>query len=179
SGSDAALAMNEGRPAPCSSSGPVWAIFDQAAVDANGWKLRPPYIADPPNGTFFKADTIAELARLVVGNRFQHMPLKYLEQTVARFNGFVTAGKDTDFEKSVMHKIEKAPFYAALIPFAVNDSYGGLKIDGRSQVIDIYGKPIPGLYAGGEASPGGQQHGIGRPCVTGYMAGTYAAGEPA
>jgi hypothetical protein len=179
SGSDAALAMNEGSRAPDYSSGPVWAIFDQAAVDANGWKLRHPYIADPPNGTFFKADTIAELARLVVGNRFQRMPLKYLEQTVARFNGFVAAGKDTDFEKPTMHRIDKAPFYAALIPFAVNDSIGGLKIDGHCQVIDIYGKPIPGLFAGGEASGGGRQHGIGRACVHGYMAGTYAAAEPA
>src|SRR6516165_7300559 len=43
------------------SSGPVWAIFDQAAVDANKWPVRYPYIADPPNGTFFKADTLAEL----------------------------------------------------------------------------------------------------------------------
>jgi hypothetical protein len=103
--------MNEGSRAPDYSSGPVWAIFDQAAVDANGWKLRHPYIADPPNGTFFKADTIAELARLVVGNRFQRMPLKYLEQTVARFNGFVAAGKDTDFEKAAMHRIDKAPFH--------------------------------------------------------------------
>jgi hypothetical protein len=179
SGSDAALAMNEGSRAPDYSSGPVWAIFDQAAVDANGWKLRHPYIADPPNGTFFKADTIAELARLVVGNRFQRMPLKYLEQTVARFNGFVAAGKDTDFEKAAMHRIDKAPFYAALIPFAVNDSIGGLKIDGHCQVIDIYGKPIPGLFAGGEASGGGRAHGIGRACVHGYMAGTYAAAEPA
>jgi hypothetical protein len=179
SGSDAALAMNEGSRAPDYSSGPVWAIFDQAAVDANGWQLRHPYIADPPNGTFFKADTIAELARLVVGNRFQRMPLKYLEQTVARFNGFVAAGKDTDFEKRTMHRIDKAPFYAALIPFAVNDSIGGLKIDGHCQVIDIYGKPIPGLFAGGEASGGGRQHGIGRACVHGYMAGTYAAAEPA
>jgi hypothetical protein len=179
SGSDAALAMNEGSRAPDYSSGPVWAIFDQAAVDANGWKLRHPYIADPPNGTFFKADTIAELARLVVGNRFQRMPLKYLEQTVARFNGFVAAGKDTDFEKPTMHRIDKAPFYAALIPFAVNDSIGGLRIDGRCQVIDIYGKPIPGLFAGGEASGGGRAHGIGRACVHGYMAGTYAPAEPA
>ena len=178
-GSDAAMAMNEGSRAPDYSSGPVWAIFDQAAVDANKWPVRYPYIADPPNGTFFKADTLAELARLVVGNRFQHMPLKYLEETVARFNAFADAGKDTDFEKPVMHKIAKAPFYAALIPLAVNDSYGGLKIDGNCQVIDIYGKPIPGLYAGGEASGGGRQHGIGRACVTGYIAGTHAAAEPA
>ncbi len=178
-GSDAALAMNEGSRAPDYSSGPVWAIFDQAAVDTNKWLLRYPYIADPPNGTFFKADTLAELARLVTGNKFQRMPLKYLEETVTRFNGFVDAGKDTDFEKPMMHKISKAPFYAALIPLAVNDSYGGLKIDGNCQVIDMYGKPIPGLYAGGEASGGGRAHGIGRACVTGYIAGTQAAGEPA
>ena len=43
-GSDAAMAMNEGSRAPDYSSGPVWAIFDQAAVDANGWQLRHPYI---------------------------------------------------------------------------------------------------------------------------------------
>jgi hypothetical protein len=178
-GSDAALAMNEGSRAPDYNSGPVWAIFDQAAVDTNGWKLRFPFIAEPPNGLFFKADTIAELARLVVGNQHQHMPLKYLEETVARFNAFADAGVDEDFEKPVMHKIDTAPFYAALIPLSCNDSYGGLRIDGRTQVIDLYGRPIPGLFAGGEASGGGRQHGIGRACVTGYMAGTYAAAEPA
>jgi hypothetical protein len=46
---------------------------------------------------FFKADTIAELARLVVGNRFLRMPLKYLDQTVARFNGYARAGVDPEF----------------------------------------------------------------------------------
>jgi predicted oxidoreductase len=61
---------------------------------------------------------------------------------------------------------------------AVNDSYGGLKIDGHCQVIDIYGKPIPGLFAGGEASGGGRQHGIGRATVTGYIAATHAVAEP-
>jgi len=38
---------------------------------------------------------------------------------------------------------------------------------------------IPGLYAGGEASGGGRAHGIGRACVSGYIAGTQAAAEPA
>ena len=178
-GSDAAMAMNEGSRAPNYSSGPVWAIFDQAAVDANGWEIRYPFIAEPPNGTFFQADTIAELARLVTANQFQHMPLKYLEETVARFNAMADAGVDEDFEKPVMHKIATGPFYAAIIPLAVNDCYGGLKIDGHCQVIDIYGKTIPGLFAGGEASGGGRAHGIGRACVNGYTAGTYAAAEPA
>ena len=48
--SDAALAMNEGSRAPDYASGPVWAIFDSAAVTRGGWKIRYPYIADPPDG---------------------------------------------------------------------------------------------------------------------------------
>lgn len=175
--SDAALAMNEGSRGPEYNSGPVWAIFDQAAVDANDWEFRHPFIADPPDGNFFKADTLGELARLVVQNKYQHMPLKHLEETVSRYNGFVDSGTDEDFEKPVMHKIDTAPFYAALIPMAVNDSYGGLRINGKAQVIDMGGHVIPGLYAGGEASGGGRQHGIGRATVTGYMAATNAVAE--
>lgn len=177
-GADAALAINEGSRGPDWTSGPVWAIFDQTAVDINGWEFRHPFIADPPDGNFFKADSLAELARLVVGNRYQKMPLRHLEETVARFNGFADAGKDDDFDKPTMHKIEKGPFYAVLIPMAVNDSYGGLRINGKAQVIDMNGAVIPGLYAGGEASGGGRQHGIGRATVTGYIAATHAVGEP-
>src|SRR6478735_7656166 len=47
-GTDAALAINEGSRAPDYNSGPVWAIFDQAAVDANKWTIRYPFIPDPP-----------------------------------------------------------------------------------------------------------------------------------
>ena len=45
-------------------------------------------------------------------------------------------------------------------------------------VLDIDGNVIPGLYAGGEASGGGRQHGIGRASVQGYMAATHAMGLP-
>ncbi|HEX4297395.1 MAG TPA: FAD-binding protein, partial [Devosia sp.] len=174
----AALSMNEGSTAPNYTSGPVWAIFDQAAVDANGWELRAPYIADPPDGNFFKADSIAELSRMVMANKYQHMPLNHLEETVTNFNAAADAGKDADFEKPKMHKIDKGPFYAAIMPVTHIDSYGGLRIDGNSQVLDIDGNIIPGLYAGGEASGGGRQHGIGRASVQGYMAATHAMGQP-
>jgi fumarate reductase flavoprotein subunit len=172
------MAMNEGSRAPQFNPGPVWAIFDQAAVDRGGWQLRHPFIADPPDGYFLKADTLAELARAVVMNPHQHMPLKYLEATVTRYNAQAAAGKDDDFEKPVMHRIDKPPFYAAIIPMAVNDSYGGLRINGKAQVVDISGQVIAGLYAGGEASGGGRQHGIGRATVHGYIAATNAVGEP-
>jgi fumarate reductase flavoprotein subunit len=54
------------------------------------------------------------------------------------------------------------------------DSYGGLRINGKAQVIDIWGAVIPGLYAGGDVSGGGQMHGLGRAIVHGYMAGSNA-----
>lgn len=175
----AALAMNEGSRAPHYLPGPVWAIFDQAAVDANGWELRHPYIADPPDGNFFKADTLEELARMVVGNKHQHMHLLHLVETVAKYNASAESGTDAEFEKTTMHKIETGPFYAAIMPIGVNDSYGGLRINGNAQVVDLTGNPIAGLYAGGEASGGGRQHGLGRAIVQGYMAATHAVAQPA
>jgi predicted oxidoreductase len=105
------------------------------------------------------------------------MPLKYLEETVARYNALAEKGADEDFEKPVLHRIDRPPFYAAFAPIRVNDSYGGLRINGKAQVLDTQGRVIPGLYAGGEASGGGAQHGIGRASVHGYIAGTNAAQE--
>ena len=176
---DAALAINEGSRAPDFASGPVWAIFDAAAVRRGGWKIRYPYIADPPDGYFHKADTIAELAKKVMGHPYQKMPLKHLEETVARYNALADKGMDEDFEKPVLHRIDTPPFYAASASIRVQDSYGGLRINGKAQVVDTHGEVIRGLYAGGEASGGGWQHGIGRASVHGYIAGTNAAQEPA
>ena len=176
--SDAALAMNEGSTAPDYASGPVWAIFDSAAVQRRNWPIRYPYIADPPDGYFHKADTLAELAQKVMEHPHQKMPLKYLEETVRRYNAFVDKEKDEDFEKPVMHRIDTPPFYAATAGIRVLDSYGGLRINGKAQVLDTNGQVIPGLYAGGEASGGGSQHGIGRASVHGYIAGTNAVEEP-
>lgn len=174
---DAALALNEGSEAPDYRTGPVWSIFDQAAVERNGWDIRYPYVANPPDGYFFVADTIEQLSRLVESNQHQTGSLKYLAETIAQYNAAAETGEDTKFEKRVMYKIGQAPFYAALVPMVVYDSFGGLKINGKSQVVDMAGTVIPGLYAGGEASGGGRQHGIGRAAVHGYIAGTNADTE--
>lgn len=175
---DAALAMNEGSQAPDYSSGPSWAIFDQGAVDRNGWDLRFPFVADPPDGSFFKADTLEELAQKVMGNQFQRMPLKHLVETIARYNELADGGADTDFEKPALHRIDTAPFYAAIVPIGTNDSYGGIRINGKAQVVDLLGHVIDGLYAGGEASGNGEQHGLGRATVHGFIAATNAVLEP-
>jgi hypothetical protein len=177
----AALAMNEGSQAPDYFSGPIWAIFDRAAVERDKWNIDPPFTS-PTNGFFFSADTIEELAaKIQKGHEFQRVPLRYLVETIRTWNTYVNQGNDPDFGRgsdAPMYRIEKPPFYAASLYPVWHDSYGGLRINGRAQVVDMQGEPIPGLYAGGEASGGGNQHGLGRALVHGYIAGTNAASEP-
>jgi hypothetical protein len=179
-GCDAALAVNEGSQAPNYYSGPLWAIFDQDAVERAKWELRFPYVAD--NGYYFKADTIEDLAaKIEKGHEFQRVPLKHLAATVAKWNGYVEAGKDPDFEREAdapMHRIVRPPFHALAIMVVWHDSYGGLRVNGKHQVIDMRGQVISGLYAGGEAVGGFQKHGLGKGHVHGFIAGTNAAAEP-
>ena len=178
-GCDAAVAINEGSQPPHYYSGPIWAIFDQDAVERAEWQLRYPYVAD--NGYYFKADTIEALAaKIEAGNEFQRVPLTHLAATVAQWNAYVDAGKDPDFEREKegnMYKVARPPFYALSIMVVWHDSYGGLRVNGRHQVVDMQGQVIPGLYAGGEAVGGFNKHGLGKGTVHGFIAGTNAARE--
>src|SRR5262249_59379088 len=65
---DAAFAINEGSRAPDFSSGPVWAIFDAAAVARRRWTIRHPYIPHPPARSFPKAAHIRHLAQKALGH---------------------------------------------------------------------------------------------------------------
>ena len=179
-GLDAAIAMNEGSKAPHYHSGSLWAIMDQDAIDRTGWELRFPFVNES-NGYFFKADTIQELAgKIYAGHPFARVPLSHLAATVETRNGYVAAGADPEFERekdAPMYAIAKPPFYALSIMVIWHDSYGGLRCNGRHQVIDMDGQPIPGLYAGGEAVGGFNKHGLGKGHVQGFIAGTFAAAE--
>jgi hypothetical protein len=180
-GLDAALAINEGSEPPHYYSGPLWAIFDQDTVERNpNWELRFPYVAD--NGYYFSAGTIEELAaKIEAGHEYQRVPLRYLAETVRTWNGYVDAGKDPDFERETdgdMHRIARAPFHALAIMVIWHDSFGGLRCNGKQQVVDMQGQVIPGLYAGGEAVGGFSKHGLGKGHVQGFIAGTNAAAEP-
>jgi hypothetical protein len=179
-GLDAAIAMNEGSKAPHYHSGSLWAIMDQDAIDRTGWELRFPFVNES-NGYFFKADTIQELAgKIFAGHPFARVPLSHLPATVETWNGYVAAGADPEFERekdAPMYAIAKPPFYALSIMVVWHDSYGGLRCNGRQQVIDMDGQPIAGLYAGGEAVGGFNKHGLGKGHVQGFIAGTFAAAE--
>ena len=107
-----------------------------------------------------------------------------LKATIEKHNGYIDNGEDLDFHKvmaSTMVKIEEGPYYALPQFPSVHHTMGGLVIDTMTQVIDIYGQPIAGLYAAGEVTGG--VHGANRlggnaiaDCMTfGRNAGTNAA----
>ena len=172
---DAALQMNEGSKAPDYHSGPLWCIFDKGTIDRDKWDISFPFFSDT-NGCFFTADTIEELADKILGSDLQGMPLKYLVETVGKWNSYVDDGSDPDFERgpdAPMHKIDTPPFYAALMAPQWHDSYGGLKVNANSEVVDTEGRPIQGLYAGGEAAGGSTIHGLGRAITQGFIAANH------
>ncbi len=176
---DAALAMNEGSTAPDFGAGPQWAIFDSEAVKREKWVIdgettHPDF--------FFSAPTLAELAAKIEACPFTKvkMPAANLEATVAEYNKAVDLGVDEAFGKpKPLYKIEAGPFYAAWATITVHDTYAGLRINMKAQVMDLEGQVIPGLYCGGESAAGCSQHGLARCFAQGYIAGGEAAKEPA
>jgi succinate dehydrogenase/fumarate reductase flavoprotein subunit len=158
--------------------GPIWAIFDADAVKRERWNPVPPNV-DMEKGYFFTANTIAELAnKAVMKYQPQGLPAEALQNTVARYNSFVDAGKDADFGKPApKYKIQTAPFYAAWATPCVHDTRAGLRINGKCQVVDVNGQVIPGLYCGGESAGGFSEHGLARCTVQGRIAGKEAAAE--
>jgi succinate dehydrogenase/fumarate reductase flavoprotein subunit len=173
----AALAMNEYSEPPDYCAGPVWAIFDAAAVEREGWKVVPPYV--DPDGYFFAGKTLVELAG-AIKNEYQAKPMKgaTLQTTVERYNSMVDRGEDIDFGKPApKYKIQTPPFYAAWATPVVHDARAGLRINAKCQVIDMKGRVIPGLYCAGESAGGFNQHGMGRCATQGYIAGINAAAE--
>ena len=175
---NACLGRHEGDAptgARLNGGGPIWAVFDADAVAREKWDARPPNV--DPNGWFFSADTVAELARRI-RNPYQRapMPPANLEETIAKYNSFVNAGKDTEFGRpGLMFKVEKPPFFAAWATPILHDALAGLRTNNRCEVLDIKGQVIPGLYGAGESAGGFALHGLPRVTVFGRIAGREAA----
>jgi hypothetical protein len=170
----AAMAHN-GDTSKLNGGGPIWAIFDADAAAREKWDPKPPHV--DPDGYFYSADTIAELAPRIK-NPHQKKPMSgdVLQETVNRYNSFVASGTDPDFKKPTpMYKIEKPPFYAAWATPILHDTLTGLRSNTSGEVIDIRGEVIAGLFCCGESQGGFAQHGLARCLVFGRVAGRNAA----
>lgn len=160
------------------AGGPIWAIFDSDAVKREDWVSTPPNV--DPNGYFFSGDTLAELTGKLVNNPYQKrpMPRSALQETVTRYNSFVDAGKDADFNKPTpKYKIQTPPFYAGWATPILHDTLAGLRVNEKYQVVDRQAQVIPGLYCAGESASGFAMHGLAKGLVSGYIAGREAALE--
>lgn len=156
--------------------GPLWAIFDQDAVERNDWDIE--NAVDYEYGYAFKADTIEELAEKVVNKYYENIKMDpaILADTIARFNEAVEKGVDEDWGRTMLdYKIEKGPFYCVWATPNLHDTLAGLRTDGSMQVVDLEGKLIPNLFAAGESAGGMHVHGLGRVMTSGFIAGRSAA----
>ena len=171
----AAAMAYRGDKSKLNGGGPIWAIFDAEAAAREKWDPKPPYV--DPDGYFFVADTLPELAARI-RNPYQKEPMDgaVLQETVNRYNGFVAEGVDKDFKKPTpMHKLATPPFYAAWSTPILHDALTGLRTNTDAEVIDMRGEVIPGLYCAGESQGGFAQHGLARCLVFGRIAGRHAA----
>ncbi|RFU14252.1 FAD-binding protein [Rhodobacteraceae bacterium W635] len=83
-----------------------------------------------------------------------------LRVSVAEWNEFLSGSSDKDrsFGRVVLpagrRQIVKAPFHA--VPMVVGSNFvsGGMRVNDALQVMDVYGDPIGGLYAAGDAVGG-------------------------
>ena len=72
--------------------------------------------------------------------------------SIARWNDHCRAGRDADFGRpgGTMVPIDTSPFYAGEIWPVVSNTQGGPVRDVKQRVVDVYGDPIPRLYAVGD-----------------------------
>jgi fumarate reductase flavoprotein subunit len=101
------------------------------------------------------ADSLADLAQKA------GIPANVLVETVREYNANVEKGVDPQFGRTSlaggfgkMVKIEKPPFYAFPSTAVILGTYGGILINNKAQVIDVFGDPIARLYAAGEVTGG-------------------------
>jgi succinate dehydrogenase/fumarate reductase flavoprotein subunit len=98
-------------------------------------------------GWIKKGNTIGALAK-AIGDPMDAATLK---ANVEIFNGYCAEGVDKMFGRDTrsLAPIETPPFYAVPMYPGLVSTTGGPAINGKHQVLDPDGKPIPRLYAGG------------------------------
>ena len=151
----------------------AWQVFDAQVKHLlrDEYKLR--------GATKVQADTLEGL----VEKMQDVQPMQFLE-TVREYNaaikldaafdpnikdGRTTVGLAID-KTNWANTIEKPPFEAYSVGCGITFTFGGLKIDTATHVLDIEDAPIPGLYAAGELV-GGLYY-FNYPGSTGLMAGS-------
>ena len=159
----------------------AYQIMDQGIFDTGDDRVR---ILDfgrrLEEGLFYVADTLEALAAQI------EIDPEVLCATVARYNGYVDAGHDPEFDRKhqvhhhgSLRRIETAPFYAYPSTAVVFGTYCGLRIDSAARVLKADGTPVEGLFAAGEVTGGfhGAAYMTGSALGKAVVFGRIAGGE--
>lgn len=126
----------------------AFVIFDERVRKEGGGGIGFGFSADLSteikNGWLKQAPTIGELAKAM------GLDPTAVELTVLGFNRNIKEGKDPDFGRTkAMGTIAEPPFCGGKLTVAVVETFGGVRINTKAEVLDVYNEPIPRLYAGG------------------------------
>ena len=107
-------------------------------------------------GLVFKGNTVEEAAAKA------GLDPKAVKETVERYNRDIREkGYDTVFGRKFLsgnmgelREIKEGPFYVLPSTAVLLATYCGVKINGKMQVVDVFGDVIPGLWASGEVAGG-------------------------
>jgi len=100
------------------------------------------------------ANSLMELAQTIGSDH------KALEEAVTRWNDFLTSSekKDPDFGRVILPAERRAilepPYFASKMITGINFPAGGFRVNADLQVLNVYGEPIPKLFAVGDCSGG-------------------------
>ncbi|MEY5100180.1 MAG: hypothetical protein RJA36_2899 [Pseudomonadota bacterium] len=189
---------------PAGEQAEAWLMVDHAFIRYYGLGAAKPFPLSLgrwlANGYLRRGRTLAELARAC------GIAADALQATVERYNAMALQGKDEDFAKGetpynriqgdaaraqaaglpnpCMGPLQRGPFYAVKVVMGSLGTFAGLKVNDQAQVLDAQGRPIPGLYAGGNdlsSMMGGHYPSGGitlGPAMTfGFIAAHHAAGR--
>jgi succinate dehydrogenase/fumarate reductase flavoprotein subunit len=174
---------------------PCWLVFDQAYVEAYGFRVGAGGPGSDVPAFVPRGDTPAELADELGIDGAE------LERTFERWNANCAEGHDPDFGRgdsafdcwwgdpyrkgrrdATLGPLERPPYYAFEIHSGALGTKGGPRVDPDARVLNLDGEPIVGLYAAGNVmgSPFGMTYGgpggtLGPAMVFGYLAGRHAA----
>ncbi|MBQ7850873.1 MAG: flavocytochrome c [Clostridia bacterium] len=147
-----------------------WLVVDQAMLDKSS------VIAGYVKKGFVKTGATYEELAAEIG-----VPAEDFAATMNAWNGYVAAKNDPDFGRiSFANPLDTAPYYAIKVTAGVHHTMGGVKINDDTEVIDVNGAEIPGLYAAGEITGG--VHGanrLGGNAVSDFVVFGRIAGEEA
>ena len=137
---------------------PAWLVADEA-----GRRLYPfgrPTYNEPGQSYSWSDDNLAEVEQGILKRaedlealaRGLSVPVERVERTLAVWNRACASGCDEAFGRpgASMMPLREPPYYYASVWPIVSNTQGGPVHDERQRVVDVYGAPIPGLYAAGE-----------------------------